>query len=119
MRSPAEILRVLIEFVFILLGSMVLWVAVTGRYFFDRRSGLWMALGAVLLLFGARSFWRARQSATAPEDRIRGASHALIGLMMLGVATLPFGFEGPLLGIAGGILIVRGLASAVMIMREG
>jgi hypothetical protein len=119
MRSPAEILRVLIEFVFILLGSMILWVAVTGRYFFDRRSLLWILIGAVALLSGVRSLWRARQSAALQEDRVRGASFVLLGLMMLGVAVLPFRFEATLMGVAAGALILRGLTIAVMVMRKG
>jgi hypothetical protein len=117
MRSATDLLRVLIEFVFILLGSLILWVSVTGRYFFDRRAIAWIALGAALFLFGVRGLWRARKFAAAPEDFVRGISHVLVGLMMLGVAALPFRFEGPLLGIAGTILIFRGLANAVLVFR--
>ena len=117
MRSATDLLRVFIEFVFILLGSMILWVAVTGRYFFDRRDLRWIALGTALFLFGAQGLWRCRKSPGATEDLVRGVSHVLVGLLMLGVAALPFGFEGPLLGIAGGILIFRGLANAVLVFR--
>lgn len=118
MRSPASLLRLLIEFVFILLGAFILRIALTGRYFFDRRSLLWIAIGAVVVLLGIRGLWRASQSAAPAEDRIRGASHALVGLAMLGVAALPFDFEGPLLAIAGGVLILRGLVTAVIVLRS-
>jgi len=117
MRDPASLLRLVIEFIFILLGALLLWVALTGRYFFDRRSWAWILLGALLVLFGARGLYRAIHSAAATEERIRGASHALVGLSMLGVAGLPFEFVGPLLGVAGGVLIVRGLATAVLVLR--
>ncbi len=119
MRGPASMLRVVIEFIFILLGALILWVAVTGRYFFNRRSVGWIALGAALVVLGARSILRASQSGAAAEDRIRGASHALVGLLMLSVASLPFEFVGPLLGIAGGVLMLRGAANTVIVLRGG
>jgi hypothetical protein len=121
MASPTNLLRLVIEFVFILLGALLLWVGLSGHFLFgrfDRRSVLWIALGFVVLYAGVRALARAGRSAMATQDRIRGASFGLLGLMMLGVAGLPFGYVQPLLGAAGVVLILRGLASAVMVLRE-
>jgi hypothetical protein len=118
MRSAASLLRLLIEFVFILLGAFILRIALTGRYFFDRRAPLWIIVGILLTLAGARGLWQARRASASLEDRIRGVALTLVGLMMLGVAALPFPYEGILMAIAGGALIFRGLGSALIVLRS-
>jgi hypothetical protein len=122
MRSATDLLRVLIEFIFVLLGALLLWVGVTGHFLFgrfDRRSIPWIALAILALYSGVRALSRAGRSARLLEGRIRGFSLALLGLVMLGVAGLPFTFVRPLLGVAGGTLVLRGIASAVLVLREG
>ena len=46
MLAPERLLRIVIEMVFVLLGALVVWLGVTGRIFFDRRTGPWMILSA-------------------------------------------------------------------------
>lgn len=121
MPSPTNLLRLVIEFIFILLGALLLWVGVTGHFLFtrfDRRSVAWIALGIVVLYAGVRALVRAAGSTAAMQDRVRGASLGLLGLLMLGVAGLPFEFVRPQLCLAGVVLILRGLASGVMVLRE-
>ena len=60
---------------------------------------------------------RARRSAGRSDDRVRGTSLALLGVVMLGITWLPFAWVAPLLGVAGGILILRGSASVVLVVR--
>jgi hypothetical protein len=123
MLSPANLFRLLNELVFILLGALLLWVARTGRYFFDRRAPLWIALGTFLIYWGLRASWRGERRPPPPARReraitvVRGSSLALVGAMMLGIAWLPSGWVGPLLGVAGALLILRGMVSAVLVVR--
>jgi hypothetical protein len=117
MLSPAHLFRLLNELVFVLLGMLLLWVAATGRYFFNRRAPTWIALGAFLVYWGVRAWTRPGRYAGRGEQLVRGGSLALVGVMMLGIAWLPFGWVGPLLGAAGGILVVRGTVSAVLVAR--
>jgi hypothetical protein len=120
MLDPANLFRLLNELVFLLLGPLLVWVAWTGRYFFNRRAPTWIGLGAFLIYWGLRAWWRASRPASRRElapAAVRGGSLALVGAMMLGIAWLPFAWVGPLLGAAGGILIVRGLVSAVLVAR--
>lgn len=120
MLSLANLFRVLNELVFVLLGVLLVWVAVTGRYSFNRRAPGWIGLGAFLLYWGLRAWsrrgrgaWRGEAAATA----VRGASLALVGAMMLGIVWVPFRWTAPLLGAAGVILMVRGLLSTVLFAR--
>ncbi len=118
MLSPANLFRLLNELVFVLLGVLLVWVAATGRYFFNRRAPMWIALGAFLIYWGLRAWVRAGRYDSRGEQRVRGGSLAVVGAMMLGIAWLPFRWVAPLLGAAGIILVARGLVSAVLIARS-
>jgi hypothetical protein len=117
MLSLAKVFRLLTEFIFVLLGLLLVWVATTGRHFFDRRAPAWMGLGALLILWGLGTLWRAGRSGLRADNLVRGASLALMGAMILGMAWLPFAWVAPLLGVAGGVMVLRGLVSAVLVGR--
>ena len=122
MLSPANLFRLLNELVFVLLGVLLAGVAFTGRYSFHRRAPAWLGLGAFLIYWGLRAWWREGRTDRAsrgvrPGAIVRGASLALVGALMLGIAWAPFHWIAPLLGAAGGILVLRGLVSAVLFAR--
>ncbi len=117
MLSPANLFRLLNELIFVLLGALLIWVAATGRYFFNRRAPAWIALGAFLVYWGLRARWRSGRGVWRRESVVRGSSLALVGAMMLGISWLPFHWSALLLGAAGGILAVRGLVSAALVAR--
>jgi hypothetical protein len=113
-----RLFRVLNEMVFVVIGAMLLWVALAGRYFFDPRQPSWLILAGVLIVWGIYTWLRARKVA-APRTRlamrIGGSSVALVGSIMVGLAWVPFAVAGLLLGAAGGIFILRGLVSAAIL----
>ncbi len=117
MLSPAHLFRLLNEVLFVLLGVLLAWVGVTGRYFFNRRAPAWITLGAFLILWGVHAWVRVRGHASRGEHVVRGGSLALVGVMMLGIAWLPFRWVTPLLAAAGSILALRGIVSAVLVAR--
>ena len=117
MLTPARLFLLLVELMFVLLGALLLWVAVSGRVFFNPRATAWIALGGFMVFWGVRTWFSAGRYTTRAEDRVRGASLALVGLMMLGAAATRFAWVAPLLGAAGAVLILRGLASAVILTR--
>ncbi len=120
MLSPANVFRLLSELVFVLLGVLLVWVARTGRYSFNRRAPAWIGLGAFLVYWGLRAWWRGSRQASRGEaaaGAVRGASLALVGGMMLGIVWVPFRWTAPLLGAVGAALMVRGLVSAVLVAR--
>jgi hypothetical protein len=117
MQSPAKLFRLGQEVVFVLLGLLLIRVAAMGRFLWDRRSQLWIALGALLFVLGVRAWMRAGRYATRWEHRARGATLVLLGLCMLAITLAPFGWIAALLGAAGGVLALRGVVMTVLVLR--
>jgi len=117
MLSTNSVLRLFNELVLLLLGGLLVWVALTGRFFPDRRSVPWLLLGAFLVYWGLRAATRAGRYASRWEHYVRGGSLALVGAVMLGIAWAPFDWIKPLLIAAGAILILRGLAETTLLAR--
>ena len=118
MLQPAALLRMFTELALILLGLLLVQVAVSGRLLWNRRSPVWLGLGLFLIYWGVRA-WMQRQSKEPRwAAQLRGASLALLGLLMVGMARLPFTWVGPLLGAAGAVLVVRGTISVALMARS-
>jgi len=109
----------LIELVLILLGGLLIRVAVSMRLLWNRRSPVWVALGAFMVYWGVRAWMRPGAVGLGGrwEVRLRGSSLALLGVVMLGLAWAPFPWVAPLLGTGGGILILRGALNLVLVAR--
>jgi hypothetical protein len=118
MLSTSTLLRFLNELVLLLLGGLLVWVALTERFYPNRRSLPWLVLGAFLVYWGLRAATRAGRYASRWEHYVRGGSLALVGVVMLGIAWAPFDWIKPLLIAAGAILILRGCASAALVSRD-
>ncbi len=105
---------------FVVVGALLLWVALAGRYFFDPRTPSWLILAAVLIVWGVFT-WLKSRNVKAPRTRlamrIGGSSVALVGLIMASLGWAPFGWGGLLLSLAGGIFVLRGLASAAILAK--
>jgi hypothetical protein len=122
MLSPANLFRMMTEMIFVLLGGLLVWVGLSSRFMFDPRNPAWLGLGAVLVYWGARAWVKTERAARTAERtamRVGGASLVLVGLMMLGLLFVEFRWVGTVLAMAGGILVLRGLVSAVLSLRTG
>jgi hypothetical protein len=120
MLSPANLFRMMTEMIFVLLGGILAWVGLSGRFIFDPRKPAWLGLGAVLVYWGARAWMKTQRAARTAERtvvRVGGASLAIVGVMMLGLGFVQFRRVGTVLAIAGGILVFRGLVSAALSLR--
>ena len=117
MLSPATLIRLGQEFVFVLLGLLLILVAAMGRFAWDRKSEIWIALGALLFVLGVRAWLRAGRYVTRWEHRVRGASLTLLGMFMLAITLAPLGWIAALLGTAGGVLALRGVVMAALVLR--
>jgi predicted membrane channel-forming protein YqfA (hemolysin III family) len=115
--SPAYLFPLLNEIVFVLLGVLLVFIALSRRFSAPRHSIAWMALGVILLYWGLRIWIRAMRTQPRWPSRVRAASLALVGAIVLGIAFLPFSFAAPLLAVAGGILALRGVVSVVILAR--
>ena len=120
MLSPANLFRMMTEMIFVLLGGLLVWVGLSSRFMFDPRKPAWLGLGAVLVYWGIRAWIKTQRTARSAERaavRVGGASLGLVGLMMLGLVFAEFRWVGTVLAMAGGILVLRGLVSAVLSLR--
>jgi hypothetical protein len=121
MAHPSRLFWFINEMIFVLVGALLLWVGLSGRYLFDPRSPAWLVVTAILVLWGARTLRRARLAA-ARVDRtamnIDGGSLILAGLVMFSLAWTPFLWAGPLLAAAGGLFVMRGLVTATLMALQ-
>jgi hypothetical protein len=120
MLSPANLVRMMTEMIFVLLGGILAWIGLSSRFIFDPRKPAWLGLGAVLVYWGARAWMKTQRVARTAERtvaRVGGASLAIVGVMTLGLAFVQFRRVGTVLAISGGILVLRGLVSAVLSLR--
>jgi hypothetical protein len=120
MLTPANLFRMLTEFIFVLLGGFLVSVGLSHRFFFDPRRPGWLLLGGVLVYWGARAIAKTPRTVRRAQriaTQIGGASLAVVGLMMLGLAFVEFRWVGVILASAGVILALRGLLGAVLALR--
>jgi uncharacterized membrane protein len=115
--SPAYLFPLLNELVFVLLGVLLVFIAVSRRFSLPRHSIAWMGLGVILLYWGLRIWIRSMRKQPRWPSGVRAASLALVGAIVLAIAFLPFSFAMPLLAAAGAILVLRGLVSVVILAR--
>jgi hypothetical protein len=117
MLTPQQALRITIEMLFVLLGGLVVWLGLSGHILFDRRKPGWILLSVAVMLWGFRALYKPVQWWSRTEQWARGLSLALLGLIMLAIARVPFQWVGPLLALAGVVLALRGLVGSVLILR--
>jgi hypothetical protein len=117
MPNPANLLRLINEFIVLLLGVFLILLAVSRTLAFPSRTGVWIALGVLLIYWGVRAWSRPELPAMRRQATIRGGSLVLVGLVIVQVPLLPVRFEAVLLGLAGAILVVRGLLGAILLAR--
>lgn len=117
MLRPEQMIRAVIELIFILLGGLVLWLGLTGQILFDPTKSTWLMLSFALTLWGVYAFARPGRAWLRGERWTRGVSLILLGLIMLAITRAPFLMVGRLFAAAGVILILRGLAGVALILR--
>ncbi len=125
MLSPANLFRMMTEFIFILLGGFLVWLGLNNRFLnppnFNPRSPGWLGLGAILIYWGARAWVktsRAARTSSRTVARVGGASLVLVGIMMVNLAVLEFRWVGIVLAAAGAVLALRGFLAAVLSLRS-
>jgi hypothetical protein len=102
------------EAVFLLLGSLFIWLALTGHFMFNPRSLAWLAMSGLLIVYGLVTMrWRGGERIVA---WVRGGSLILVGLLMLSLAYATMGMVTPLLIAAGAILAARGLIVVALVL---
>ena len=117
MLNQQNLLRIVIEMIFVLLGSLIIWLGLAGRIIFDASGAPWMILSVALIVWGLRAFWGRGQWWARWEHWTRGLSLILLGSVMIAIARAPFGYVGRLMAVAGTVLVLRGLINSVLVLR--
>jgi hypothetical protein len=117
MLTPERLFRLMIELVFVLLGSLVIRLGLARRIYVDRHSAAWLILSVALILWGLRALYKPGQWWLRWQNWTRGLSLSLLGVLMLVISRVPFLWVGPLLAVGGGLLVLRGLIAAFLIFR--
>jgi uncharacterized membrane protein HdeD (DUF308 family) len=118
--KSGQLMQLFSEFVMFVLGSLLLFLAVTNRFTLPASVTLWVALGAVLVVWGVRVWLRRvkmeRKAARALQG-VRAWSLALSGTVLILMVWMPFSNAPVLLSTVGAILALRGLLGAVLATR--
>jgi hypothetical protein len=117
MPSTASLFRLLNEFIVLLLGALLVLLAASHRVALPSRTGMWIGLGAALILWGLRTGMRPEPKSSTEHAAIRGGSLILVGLMIIAIPLVPMHYESLLLALAGGVLVLRGLLGSVLLVR--
>ncbi len=117
MLTPQRVLRLMIEVIFLLLGVLVVWLALTGRILVARRNASWLILGVALIVWGLRALYGPNKWWMRWENWTRGLSLTLLGVVMLVISRAPFLWVGPLLAAAGVLMGLRGMIGAALVFR--
>jgi hypothetical protein len=117
MLTPERLLRLMIEFIFVFLGTLVISLGWAKRIYVDRHSVAWLILSVALILWGLRALYRPGQWWLRWENWTRGLSLSLLGVLMLAIKWVPFPWVGPMLAAGGAILVLRGIIGSILIFR--
>jgi hypothetical protein len=117
MLTPQRALRLMIEIIFVLLGVLVIWLALTGRVLVERYKPSWLILSGALILWGLRALSGSKKWWARWENWTRGLSLTLLGVVMLAISRVPFSWVGPLLAAAGVVMVLRGILGAALVFR--
>jgi len=120
MLTPERLFQLMIELIFVLLGALLVWfglVGLTHGRTVDRHGAAWLILSVALIVWGLRALYSPGQWWLRWQNWTRGLSLALLGVLMLVMSRVPFGWVGPMLAACGGVLVLRGMMAAFLIFR--
>lgn len=118
MPNNANLFRLMSEFIVLLLGGLLVLVAATGRAGLPARPAMLLGLGVIFVYWGARAWMRPEPKTTRMQRIIRAGSLALVGVVIAAIPYLPVRDTNLLVGIAGGVLVLRGLLGGALSLRQ-
>ncbi len=116
--TSANLFRLLNEFILLLLGALLILLALTRRVGLPARPAALVFLGVLFIYWGVRAWMRREPETSRVQMHLRAGSLVLVGLFVLGIPLLPLGDANLLLGIAGSVLVLRGMVSAFLVLKK-
>lgn len=117
MLSPARLTELMVEIVFLLLGALVVWLELNGRFSVERHSVYWLGISVAILAWGLVALARPGDSRARWQKWNRGLSLLVLGIIMLVITRVEFQWVGKLLALAGVVLLIRGLLGTFLILK--
>jgi hypothetical protein len=118
MATPLNLFRLLSEFILLLLGALLILLALTRPARLPARPMALLFLGVLFVYWGIRAWMRREPDITRAQTHLRGGSLVLVGLFVLAIPLFPLRLANLLLGIAGAVLVVRGLGGALLSAKK-
>jgi hypothetical protein len=117
MAARPNFLLVVSEFIVMLLGGFLILLSVS-RTIGVPSKPVMIILGAVVVYWALRSWMRKEPAAARLQTHVRAGSLAILGLIMITIALVPLSFANMLVTLAGGVLVVRGIIAALLMLRR-
>ena len=117
MLSPARLVELMVEVVFLLLGALVIWLELNSHISVERHSVAWLVISVAILAWGLLALARPGGSRAHWQKWNRGLSLLLLGILMLVITRVEFQWVGKLLALSGLVLLVRGLFGTFLILK--
>jgi len=118
MATAANLFRLLSEFILLLLGALLILLALTRRVGLPTRPSALVFLGVLFVYWGVRAWMRREDNSARVQTNLRAGSLVLVGLLVLAIPLLPLRNANLLLGMAGAVLVLRGIVSALLSFRK-
>jgi hypothetical protein len=115
--TSAKLFQLLNESIVLLLGALLILLALSGRVGLPARPAPLIVLGIVFIYWGVRAWVRREPERARWPSQIRAASLALVGVLILSIPVLPVRWIPLLLGLAGGVLVLRGALGTILFAR--
>jgi len=110
MPKAIDLFRLINEVIFLLLGGLIFLLAVTRPVVLPARPMALVLLGVFLIYWGARAWVKPEPGIAKAQMTARAVSLVLVGSLVAAIPVLPLRDAGVLLGAAGCVLVLRGLA---------
>jgi membrane-bound ClpP family serine protease len=110
--------RLLSEFIVLCLGALLLVLSFSGRAALPAKPVGLIALGVLCLYMAARAFTKPEAGVPRIQSQIRAVSLAVVGIVLINIAVFHPHSSLLLLGIAGVVLVIRGLLGAIIALRR-
>lgn len=108
----------LFQFIVLLLGALLVLMAATGKMAIPSHPGLLVVLGFAFVFWAARAWARPSANEGQVMTGVRAASLGAVGILLIAIPLLSLGSANLLLGIAGGVLVARGIAGGLLSLRK-
>lgn len=109
MPTSARLFQLLNESIVLLLGALLILLAASGRVGLPTRPAALIVLGIVFVYWGVRAWVRREPAPSRWSSKIRAGSLALVGVFILCIPVVPLPCISALLGLAGVVLVLRGI----------